>query len=214
MESKIRLLFQTNDSEYRRFYWFKLKDGDFYWGSSEKTTAIMEKATLFTPDKNIINLNVPANYELAKKVYSKYSYHEDGKVHQKITDQTNGNLYKSITKWTNIDEITEPKRFMAIVSRQLQFYKTYNKKLNSENSRAIVIRFKPKELEYRFYLEFFICRKGESIFPETLIKLSNCKIQYIFESLSADLYLCIRFVNILGLELWHPEKQIVIIPNK
>lgn len=214
MESKIRLLFQTNNSEYRRFYWFELKDRDFYWGSSEKTPAIIEKAALFTSDKNNITLKIPDNYEFTKKVSAKYSYHKDGKVHQKKTDKASANIYNTITKWNNIDEITEPKRFTAIISRQLRFYEAYNKKLDSGDTRAIVIRFGPQELENRFYFEFFICREGENVFPEPLLKLSDCEIQYIWQPLNADLFLCIRFVNILGLELWNPDKQIALIPNE
>lgn len=206
---KVRVLWEVNGS-YRKFYWFEMRDKDLYWGPSGKVTKKLVSQNI--EENYNVKISIPSSISFDDKCYMKFSYHNSGIVHIK-KETTNEIEYDEIYKWIPKEEINEPKRFLALISKTINNYEEYNKKLTKDDSNAIVYKLGPNDLEKRHYFEFFISPEGIYNPPQLLIKSKNefTELLPITVSLNKDFILVIRQFIFEGLDDWHPDKEIFFI---
>lgn len=181
---RIRILFKTGENEYRKFYWFEMKDNEMYWGQSMKAQQYM--APFKTDEKNQVRIQIPKNFDKLEKVFQKYSFHKSGQVHIK----TNGEkAYEKLSIWCNKETIKEPKRFFIVATKAIQNYPLYTKtNLIANNTSALILGLSPQILEKRLYIEFYLSPLGQ-FQPKPTLLFRVEKLSHFHHILSKDLML-------------------------
>ncbi|GGF24218.1 hypothetical protein [Flavobacterium limi] len=207
--TRIRILFKTGESEYRRFYWFELKEKDLYWGPGSKTAVENTSVTFSTPNEG--QISIPETLEFAKKTEAKYSYHESGKVHLKKLAPNESPIYEDHSTWKLKDEITELTRFFAIITKPVLNYELYNKKLDSGGSKPFIIDTANDVATTRLYIELFISPIGTFSLPPSILEGHLIVAQQI--RLNENLSLIIALNHFKGIDEWHEDKEIIFVPE-
>jgi hypothetical protein len=209
---KLRLLLTVNKTDFKRFYWFEMKDSDFFWGSAYKSVRSDKASTKFSGTQATIE--VPEDFHLLPRLSGKYSYHQSGTTHYKKQLENGLSVYEEHSKWCLKGDIKKPVRFFALISRALKHYDKSIGNPTKDKTYALGINFKPENLENRVYFEFFLAPEGTFERPEPLIKIDKPITDFITHSVSKDLILVIRFAVMSNLAEWHPDKEIAIIPDE
>ncbi|MFC6267460.1 hypothetical protein [Frigoriflavimonas asaccharolytica] len=207
---RIRLLFTFGKEIFYKFYWFEMKDDDFYWGSAYQANYSEKTSTSFNKAEKL-SIQVPEDFNKLVKNSGKYSYHEDGQVHFKINLKDGSSNYKNLTNWPLKDEISKPTRFFTVLSRTLKHYNKEIENLTKTNSNALVINFPEDVKDKRVYFEFFLSPLGNFPIPETLLKINGDLNDIIQHTISPNLILLIRHGIFENLNDSHPDKELSII---
>jgi len=206
---RVRILFQTAENEYRKFYWVELKNKDLYWGSSTKHA--IDTATIIIDNSNEGQITIPETIETAEKLYSKYSYHESGSVHLKKTFDDKNSEYENHSVWTLKEDIKEPRRFFAIITKPIKQYELYKKKITADKTKAFILKVEPETINSRIYIELFLSPKGTFKIQPSILEGNLSAIGEI--KLSNELNLLVGLGNMKGIDDWHPDKEIAFVPN-
>jgi len=206
---RIRILFQTGENEFRKFYWVELKNKDLYWGPSAKQA--IDSAYIIIDRLDEGQITIPETIETAEKLYSKYSYHESGNVHLKKTFDDRTNEYGNHSVWQLKDNIKEPRRFFAIISKPIIQYELYKKKITADKTKAFILKVEPETLNSRIYIELFLSPKGTFKIQPSILEGKLSTFGEI--KLSNDLNLLIGLGNLKGIDEWHRDKEITFVPN-
>lgn len=94
---RVRLLLTFDNVTLKNFYWFEMKDNDFYWGSAYKSSRAEEATTRI--DGTSATITVPDNFDALPKLHGKYSYHESGIVHYKSQLYNGISIKNENAKW-------------------------------------------------------------------------------------------------------------------
>ncbi|WP_294265485.1 hypothetical protein [uncultured Chryseobacterium sp.] len=210
---RIRLLLTFGKEIFYKFYWFEMKNDDFYWGSAYKAHYSDDTITSFTKTDNV-TIEIPENFRELQKQSGKYSYHESGDVHYKINLKDGLSEYKNLSKWITKNKIEQPVRFFTVLSRTLKHYNYEIKNLTKDNSCAIAINFPDEVKEKRVYFEFFLSPQGKFPIPDTLLKIEGNINDIITHTISPDLLLVIRHGIFENMNDWHPDKELSIITDE
>jgi len=209
---RVRLLLTFDKVTFKRFYWFEMKDYEFYWGSAYKSARAEETMTKINGTEATIT--VPDNFDKLPRYHGKYSYHESGAVHYKTQLENGIFVYNEYSKWHLKGDITKPVRFYTILSRTLRHYDSTIKNPNKDNNYALALSFDPKHANDRVCFEFFLSPEGKFDFPETLLKVDIPIVGMVTHTLSKNLILVIRYYAVMSnMSDWHPDKEIAIMPN-
>jgi hypothetical protein len=205
-----RIYIRLKDNEYRKFYWFEMKDDELYWGPSTKVKAGNSLVKLTNP--TTLTIKVSDDFKTLEPNTSKYSYHKSGAVHQKITEKSNVTT-KIKSTWKLKDEIKEPTRIFWMISRTLENYPIESRNIEKKGGYCSFLDFNENEEKKRLYIEFYLSPKGHFPFPETIIKLDNKHLDTITHSLNKKIVLVVRYAKLVNLENWHPDKEVVMFPE-
>lgn len=208
---KVRLLLTFDKVAFKRFYWFEMKKNEFYWGSAYKSARAEEAMTKI--DGIEATITVPDNFDKLSKFHGKYSYHESGAVHYKTHLDNGFSAYREHSKWHLKGDITKPVRFYTILSRTLKFYDRTINNPNKDYNHVLALSFDSKHADNRVYCEFFLSPEGKFDIPETLIKVDKPVVDIATHTLSKNLILVIRHAVMSNMSDWHPDKEIVFMPN-
>lgn len=209
---RIRLLLTFGKEIFYKFYWFEMKDDDFYWGSAYQANHSEKTSTSFSNTEKL-TIQVPEDFNKLEKNSGKYSYHESGQVHYKINLKDGSSNYRNISNWALKNEISEPVRFFTVLSRTLKHYNKEIKNLTKDNSYALAINFPEDVKDKRVYFEFFLSPPGSFPIPETLLKIDGSLNDIVFHTISPNLILGIRHGIFENLNDWHPDKELSIITD-
>lgn len=210
---RMRLLLTFNNKEFYKFYWFEMKEDDFYWGSAYKANHSEKTLTKFNEAEEV-KIEIPKDYDELEKSSGKYSYHESGQVHYKINLKDGKSNYNNISNWIKKSKIDKPIRFFTVLSRTLNHYDKKITNLTKSNSYALALNFDKEVKEKRVYFEFFLSPPGEFQPPEPLLKLHKDVNKIAIHTISPELVLVIRFAVLGNLNDWYPDKELSIITNE
>lgn len=192
---RIRILFKTGENEYRKFYWFEMKDNELYWGQSTK--AQHHIAPAISDKNNSLSIKIPKNFDEFEKEHQKFSFHKSGQVHSKRYSEK---TYQKLSIWGDKETIIEPKRFFIVTTKTIQNYQLYTKKnLTANNTNAQIIGLSSKTLEKRLYIEFYLSPVGQFKPKPTLLFKQLETSNHFYQLLSKDLML-VGVLSILNIE--------------
>jgi hypothetical protein len=209
---RTRLLLTFDKKSFFKFYWFEMKNDDFYWGSAYKANHSEKTTTDF--DGTEVKIQIPEDFNELEKTSGKYSFHESGQVHYKTNLKNGESNYKNISEWAKKGKIDKPTRFFTVLSRTLKHYDKSITNLTRGNSSAIALNFNNEVKEKRVYFEFFLSPPGEFQPPETLLKIKGTPNDIATQTISPDLILIVRYAVFSNLNDWHPDKELSIITNE
>lgn len=209
---KTRILFTIDQVTFFRFYWFEMRGNDLYWGSSYKSARGDKTKTKINGTTAI--LKVPEDFENIEKVMGKYSYHESGIVHYKKDLAGTKTEAENRVKWAKKEEIKEPLRFFAIISKTLKHYDLKISTPTKGKANAIIFKNDENDQNKRMYLEFFITPPGSFQAIEPLIKIDGKLDKIVHQSLNDKLILIIRYGILQNLNDRRPDIEITIIPDE
>jgi hypothetical protein len=210
-EIKLRLLLTTDKIVFRKFYWFEMKNEDFYWGSSYKSKRAENALTKIEGTE--VTITVPENFNDFPSLSGKYSYHQSGNIHYKSQMESGISVYNKHSKWKLKGEILKPVRFYTMFSRTIRNYEETIKNLTKGKTYAQVLNFNESVIDKRIYFEFFLTPEGTFDIPEPLIKVNKPMTEFIHHTISKGLILLVRFAIMSDMADWHPDKEVVIMPN-
>ena len=211
VNSKLRLYLSTDHNTHRKFYWFEKKENDLYWGSSAFT--FEEIFTLEATTENAFTIYTSNNFKNLKLSKIKYSYHKSGQFHRKRLEDGIYQGKEVLAFWHNINKTIKPQRIYALITKPFFYYPIEKKNLTREGAAGRAILLEGKAGHNRLYMEFFIIPIGSHSLPDPLINFGTKDFSYINKPLSSKLLLHIRYIRILKLEHWHPDKEIIIKIN-
>ncbi|MBP6022719.1 hypothetical protein [Ferruginibacter sp.] len=208
---KLRLILSFEETILRKFYWFEMKENDFYWGSAYKS-ARFENTNMKKGDEKVV-FTIPDDFDLLPKLPGKYSYHESGKTHYKSHSLDGSSNFEEHAIWKVKDKITEPVRFYATIGRTLENYSELIANPTKGKSNALILKFPSNSASKRVYFEFFLSPIGTFPTPETLLKFDAGNMEMTTHTMSDNLVLIIRYGVMSNVNDWHPDKEIAIIPD-
>lgn len=181
---RIRILFRIEENEYRKFYWFEMKDNEMYWGESSDGQHYI---TPFQSDgKNDVRVEIPKKFNEFEKEFLKFSFHKSGQIH---TTTTSRKPYEKLSVWCNKETIKEPRRFFVITTKAIKNYPLFTKKnFSDKKTKALILSVPPKFLENRLYIEFYLSPLGQFKSKPTLF-YKNVRLNYFYHVLNKDLML-------------------------
>jgi hypothetical protein len=210
---RIRLLLTFDKKTYYKFYWFEMKNNDFYWGSAYKGIH-SDKTTIPFDKTNKISLEIPENIHQLERRSGKYSYHESGIVHYKTNLDKGAPNYRNVSTWLKKNEIKKPTRFHTIISKTLKHYNQEINNLTKGDSHAMAINFPDQVKDKRVYFEFFLSPPGSFEAPPTLLDVSGDTNDIFVHTISPELLLVIRHGVFEGFNEWHPDIEISITTDE
>jgi hypothetical protein len=208
-EIKIRLLLKLQDGKLRKFYFFKRKDNDFYWGSSSKSGHHI----IPFEETRSFNFQIPRDLDLREKASSKYSFHESGIVHHK-TYFKNKTENERLTQWCTLNEITEPKGFFAVISKDVSLYEAFTKSNpGSSGTIPVIFNLPNVELGTRLYFEFFLSPYPDISANAPIIKINGLAFYTISVGINEKMFLIMRVSRIHLPEQFPTERELSIFIN-
>ncbi len=208
---KLRLLLSFEETILRKFYWFEMKQNDFYWGSAYKS-ARFQNSGMKKGDENVV-FTIPDDFDSLPKLPGKYSYHESGQTHYKSHSTDGSSNFEEHSIWKVKDKISQPVRFYATIGRTLENYSEVIKNPTKGKSYALILRFPSSSANKRVYFEFFLSPIGTFPIPETLLKFKTGNLDTVTHTIGENLVLIIRYAVMANANEWHPDKEIAIIPD-
>lgn len=183
-QTRLRILIKTGENEFRKFYWFEMKDKELYWGSSSKMKNHI--APVKSDSDNKIKVQIPREFHESKIAAQKFSYHKSGQLHVKSDSD---NCYKKLSVWCGKEDIKISKRFFVVESKTVSNYPLYLKNnLTANKTNVIAIEFPRELMDSRLYIEFYICPLDHfDPKPPLLFRLKS--MRHFFHRLNNDLLL-------------------------
>lgn len=206
----VRLVFKfANEDIFTKFYWFKMDNGELYWGNPRK---IRLHHYTIKPENKSVQITIPKNIEELPLVESKVSYHKSGEVHIKNISEDGQISYEAENRWLLKDDIERPVNILTVLSAVINSHQ--EKIANPDKKKNYSIRFQIPEdcLHKRFYMECFLCPEGKFNFPEPLLQINIPPDNIVTISLSQSTILVLRYAIIDELLDWHPDTEISFLP--
>jgi len=203
----VRFLFRTEAGD-RQFCWFRQREDDLYFGSSEGTTI---EGAVGEVDEQGLTISVPDEIKMIAGERVKASFHASGQFHIKRGEKLDGDPMQ----WPLQEDIGAPYRIAALISKPPRFYKPYasDRPLTSGGASARIVQVDEDGEAIRFYFEFFLSPEGRFTPPPPLLA-GTYKNYGAYEpllfSLSPHLILVTRYFGFApgsDLNTWHPELE-------
>jgi hypothetical protein len=188
---KLRLLFQFDETIYKKFYWFEMKGNDFYWGAAYKSARSEQNLTFYDGIK--ANIIVPDKFFEFPKTHGKYSFHSSGIVHFKSSISNTISILKDRIRWKQKDDIIFPVRFFIVISKTLKHYDATITNPQKNKSFSIIFGLDSEMLNNRMYFEFFLSPEGKFQYPEPLLKMNQNILKFETHSMNKNLILVIAY---------------------
>lgn len=208
-KTNLRLVFKINDEYFTKYYWFRMRNDELYWGSPYKSRIYDFTAEI---KDNKTNITIPDDFDELPPVDSHISYHKSGQVHIKnITKDKE--RYSKPNQWPLKNEIVGPVNIFTTLSKVINHYDEKISNPDRKKNRSIRFGIPIEATAMRFYMECFLCPAGTFDFPMPTLQVPLEALGVVNHSLNKDLVLVIRYAIVDVLLDWHPDKELSFLPT-